>query len=162
MTPGRHTPMPVIETRLDLRDATFAKNRDAMAKLVADLRAKVAKVELGGGDHAVVHPVCGELRKFEERRTGIDQRTDAIARQQLAARDVLCACGGPSALLDRRDLRPQIRDQRGHRFAGRRERRVTGVELRFESGHRAGSGVSSARASRAAPQAARKARRSCR
>jgi len=37
--------MPVIESKLDPRDATFAKNRDAMAALVADLKAKVAHVE---------------------------------------------------------------------------------------------------------------------
>ena len=39
--------MPVIETRLDPRDATFAQNRDAMAALVADLRAKVARDRAG-------------------------------------------------------------------------------------------------------------------
>ena len=34
--------MAVIDTKLDPRDAAFAQNRDAMAALVADLRAKVA------------------------------------------------------------------------------------------------------------------------
>jgi len=41
--------MPAIESRLDTRDATFAANRDAMAALVADLRATVAAIEEGGG-----------------------------------------------------------------------------------------------------------------
>ena len=40
--------MPVIETRLDPRDAAFATNRGAMSALVADLKAKVAHVEQGG------------------------------------------------------------------------------------------------------------------
>ena len=44
--------MPVIESRLDPRDATFAKNRDAMAALVADLKARVERIELGGGEAA--------------------------------------------------------------------------------------------------------------
>src|SRR6266536_3777662 len=42
--------MPVLESRIDPRDATFARNRDAMAALVADLKAKVAAIELGGGE----------------------------------------------------------------------------------------------------------------
>ena len=41
--------MPALESKLDPRDATFAGNRDAMAALVADLRAKVEAVEQGGG-----------------------------------------------------------------------------------------------------------------
>ena len=207
--------MPVLESKLDPRDATFEVNRDAMAALVADLRAKVEAVEQGGGaaarakhlardflrpqmlldgqrvvgaaldgrvvadnhafaagnaadagddpcssDRAVVHPVGGELRELEERRTGVDQGADALARQQLAARDVLRTSGGAATLLDRFDLRPQIRDQRGHRIAIPCERRVARIKLGFERGH-GRRGVSSARALRAAPRAARRVRRWC-
>ena len=38
---------------------------------------------------AVVHAVGGERRQLEEGRAGIEQRVDALARQQLAAREVL-------------------------------------------------------------------------
>ena len=42
--------MPVLATRLDPRDATFVRNSEAMAALVADLRAKVSVIEQGGGE----------------------------------------------------------------------------------------------------------------
>src|SRR3979411_2077402 len=41
--------MPVIETRLDIRGPAFASNRDALAALVADLKARAAEIEQGGG-----------------------------------------------------------------------------------------------------------------
>ena len=37
--------MAVIESKLDPRDATFARNRDALAALVADLKVKVESIE---------------------------------------------------------------------------------------------------------------------
>ena len=40
------------------------------------------------GHLVAVHAVGGELGKFEEGRAGIEQRLDAVARQQLAARDM--------------------------------------------------------------------------
>ena len=43
--------------------------------------------DAGGGHLVAVQAVGGELRQFEERRAGIDQRRDPVARQQLAARD---------------------------------------------------------------------------
>ena len=36
--------MPVIETRLDALEAIFARNRDALAALVDDLKARVAEI----------------------------------------------------------------------------------------------------------------------
>ncbi len=42
-----------------------------------------------GGRAAVVHAVRRERRKLEERRAGIEQRADAIARQELAALGML-------------------------------------------------------------------------
>jgi 3-methylcrotonyl-CoA carboxylase beta subunit len=61
--------MPILESRLDPRDATFARNRDAMAALVADLNAKVAQVELGGGEAACAkHVARGKLLPRERVR----------------------------------------------------------------------------------------------
>src|SRR5512136_2992138 len=78
--------MPVIETRLDPRDATFAKNRDAMAALTADLRAKVAQVELGGGEAACAkHLARGKLLPRERVRTLIDPGSPFLELSQLAA-----------------------------------------------------------------------------
>jgi len=78
--------MPVIETRLDPRDATFVKNRDAMAALVADLRAKVAHVELGGGEAACAkHVARGKLLPRERVRTLVDPGSPFLEFSQLAA-----------------------------------------------------------------------------
>ena len=54
----------------------------------------------GGRNLVVVHAVGGERRQLEERRAGIDQRGDALARQQLAAREVALARGLAAALRD--------------------------------------------------------------
>ena len=93
--------------------------------------------DAGGGDRSVVHAVRGQLRELEKRRAGIEQRADALARQQLAARDVLRA-----TRLRRRPARRaptsalQVGDERRHRVAVLRERRVARVEFRFDDGHR--------------------------
>ena len=42
--------MPTLESKVNPRDPTFARNRDAMAALVADMRERIAKIELGGGE----------------------------------------------------------------------------------------------------------------
>ena len=87
VSPGTSaTAMPVIETRLDPRDATFAKNRDAMAALVADLRAKVAKVEQGGGEAACAkHVARGKLLPRERVRALVDPGSPFLEFSQLAA-----------------------------------------------------------------------------
>ncbi len=78
--------MPVLETRLDPRDATFAKNRDAMAALVADLQAKVAEVERGGGEAACAkHVARGKLLPRERVRALIDPGSPFLEFSQLAA-----------------------------------------------------------------------------
>jgi 3-methylcrotonyl-CoA carboxylase beta subunit len=78
--------MPVLETRLDPRDATFAKNRDAMAALVADLKAKVAEVERGGGEAACAkHVARGKLLPRERVRALIDPGSPFLEFSQLAA-----------------------------------------------------------------------------
>ncbi len=78
--------MPVIESKLDPRDATFAKNRDAMAALVADLRAKVAEIELGGGEGArAKHVARGKLLPRDRVRALIDAGSPFLEFSQLAA-----------------------------------------------------------------------------
>ena len=63
------------------------------------------------GTVVAVHAEGGELRQLEKRRAGIEQRAHALARQQLAARDValarrLAAACGPGR------LGAQVGDQR--------------------------------------------------
>jgi len=78
--------MPVLETRLDPRDATFVRNRDAMAALVADLRAKVAEVEQGGGETACAkHVARGKLLPRERVRALVDPGSPFLELSQLAA-----------------------------------------------------------------------------
>ena len=73
-----------------------------------------------GGRHlegigAAVHAVGGELADFEEGRAGVEQAVDALARQQLAARQVLLARRLGAAEGDPLDLRGEVGDQRPHR-----------------------------------------------
>jgi 3-methylcrotonyl-CoA carboxylase beta subunit len=78
--------MPVIESRLDTRDASFAKNRDALAALVADLRTKVAAIEQGGGDAARArHAGRGKLLPRERVRALLDPGSPFLEFSQLAA-----------------------------------------------------------------------------
>ena len=71
----------------------------------AALDAADAGDQSGAVDRVVVHAVGGERRQFEERRAGIEQLHDALARQQLAARTRDArgrAAGPPSAASARR------------------------------------------------------------
>jgi 3-methylcrotonyl-CoA carboxylase beta subunit len=78
--------MPVIETRLDTRDASFVRNRDALAALVADLKARVAEIEQGGGDAARTrHAGRGKLLPRERVRALLDPGTPFLELSQLAA-----------------------------------------------------------------------------
>ncbi len=78
--------MATIESRLDPRDATFAKNRDAMAALVADLRAKVAKIEEGGGEVARIrHTGRGKLLPRERIQGLLDAGSPFLEFSQFAA-----------------------------------------------------------------------------
>jgi len=81
--------MAVLESRLDARDATFARNREAMAALVADLRAKVAVVEMGGGDGPrAKHAARGKLLPRDRVRTLLDPGSPFLEFSQLAAWDM--------------------------------------------------------------------------
>jgi 3-methylcrotonyl-CoA carboxylase beta subunit len=78
--------MPVIESRLDPRDATFAQNRDAMAALVADLQAKVAAIEQGGGETARArHVARGKLLPRERVAALLDPGSPFLELSQFAA-----------------------------------------------------------------------------
>ncbi|MBK7330952.1 MAG: methylcrotonoyl-CoA carboxylase [Betaproteobacteria bacterium] len=78
--------MPVIESRLDPRDPVFAKNRQAMSGLVADLRSKVAEVEAGGGEVASAkHAARGKLLPRERVRALIDPGSPFLELSPLAA-----------------------------------------------------------------------------
>ncbi len=78
--------MPVIESKLDPRDATFAKNRDAMTALVADLKAKVAEIEQGGGEGPrAKHVARGKLLPRERVRALVDAGSPFLEFSQLAA-----------------------------------------------------------------------------
>src|SRR6266496_3481505 len=78
--------MPVIESKLDPRDATFANNRDAMTALVADLKAKVAEVEQGGGEGPrAKHVARGKLLPRERVGSLVDASSPFLEFSQLAA-----------------------------------------------------------------------------
>ena len=78
--------MPVIESKLDPRGATFAGNRDAMTALVADLRTKIAEVEEGGGaGPRAKHAARGKLLPRERVRALVDPGSPFLEFSQLAA-----------------------------------------------------------------------------
>ena len=81
--------MPVIQSQLDTRDATFAKNRDAMGALVADLRAKFAEVERGGGEAACAkHVARGKLLPRERVRALLESGSSFLELSPMAAMDM--------------------------------------------------------------------------
>src|SRR5258708_39786171 len=78
--------MAVIESRLDPRDATFTRNREALAALVADLRAKIAAIEQGGGDAARArHAGRGKLLPRERVCALLDPGSPFLELSQFAA-----------------------------------------------------------------------------
>ena len=90
--------MPVIESKLDTRDGTFAANRVAMAALVADLRATIAAIEEGGGAAArEKHVARGKLLPRDRVLALIDAGSPFLELSQLAAHgmygDTIAAAG---------------------------------------------------------------------
>jgi len=78
--------VPVIETRLDPRDAIFIANRTALEALVADLRSKVRAIEQGGGEVARSrHTGRGKLLPRERVATLLDPGSPFLELSQLAA-----------------------------------------------------------------------------
>jgi len=85
---GEATPttMPALESKLSPRDPTFARNRDAMTALVADLRDKIVAIEQGGGDAARArHVARGKLLPRERVRTLLDPGSPFLELSQFAA-----------------------------------------------------------------------------
>jgi 3-methylcrotonyl-CoA carboxylase beta subunit len=78
--------MPALESTLDTRSETFAQNRAAMGALVADLRAKIAAIEQGGGDAArAKHAARGKLLPRDRIRALLDPGSPFLEFSPLAA-----------------------------------------------------------------------------
>ena len=81
--------MPAIDSRLDTRDPAFAANAQLMESLVADLRAKVDKIQQGGGAAARnKHTARGKLLPRDRVRMLCDPGTPFLELSQLAAYDM--------------------------------------------------------------------------
>ena len=81
--------MPIISSQINPRDADFKANQAHMAELVADLRAKVARIEEGGGERARNrHLGRGKLLPRDRIETLIDRGTPFLEFSQLAAWDM--------------------------------------------------------------------------
>jgi 3-methylcrotonyl-CoA carboxylase beta subunit len=78
--------MPVLETKLNPRSADFQANAAAMRSVVDDLTARIAKVQLGGGDAArAKHVARGKLLPRERVQTLLDPGTPFLEIAPLAA-----------------------------------------------------------------------------
>lgn len=78
--------MPILESKLSPRAADFQANTDKMRALVADLRDKVAKAALGGGDKArAKHAARGKLLPRERIDLLLDPGAPFLELSQLAA-----------------------------------------------------------------------------
>src|SRR5579864_8028603 len=78
--------MPIIETKLNPRSDDFRANAAALEALVADLRAKIEKLSLGGGQAARdKHVSRGKLLPRERVAQLLDPGTPFLELSQLAA-----------------------------------------------------------------------------
>ncbi|EHP37630.1 carboxyltransferase, partial [Cupriavidus basilensis OR16] len=81
--------MPTLETKLNARSESFRANADAMQSLVADLKAKIAKLAEGGGEEArAKHLGRGKLLPRERVQQLLDPGTPFLELSQLAAYDM--------------------------------------------------------------------------
>ncbi len=81
--------MSTLKTNLNARSAEFRVNAGAMSGLVADLRAKIDQVALGGGEAArAKHVARGKLLPRERVRTLLDAGSPFLELSQLAALDM--------------------------------------------------------------------------
>ncbi|VFU16691.1 protein of unknown function (plasmid) [Methylocella tundrae] len=71
----------------------------------------------GAGDLAVVHSMRGELSNLEERREGINQRVDPLARQHFSTRQVARPRRRSTALADAACGVAEVGNQFRHGFA---------------------------------------------
>ena len=78
--------MPQLESKLNPRSADFTANANAMRALVADLNAKIAQVEQGGGDAArSKHVARGKLLPRDRVGMLLDPGTPFLELSPLAA-----------------------------------------------------------------------------
>ncbi len=78
--------MPVLKSAVMPRSAEFKKNAEAMRAVVADLRAQVARVELGGGERARQrHLSRGKLLPRDRVQAILDPASPFLEFSQLAA-----------------------------------------------------------------------------
>ena len=81
--------MPVIESKLNVREDAFAQNHAAMAALVVDLNAKLVSIEAGGGKVACDrHTARGKLLPRERVRALLDPGSAFLEFSALAAYDM--------------------------------------------------------------------------
>lgn len=89
----------------------------------------------GAGRRIAIQPQGRERRHFEEGRVRVQQHLDPVARQQLAAREVLGARRLAAALNHGGKPDVQVVDERAHRGGIRLEVFGAGNELRGECRH---------------------------
>jgi 3-methylcrotonyl-CoA carboxylase beta subunit len=78
--------MPPLETKVDRKSADFAANDAAMRALVEELRARHAKIAIGGGDAArAKHVARGKLLPRERVEMLLDPGTPFLELSPLAA-----------------------------------------------------------------------------
>jgi 3-methylcrotonyl-CoA carboxylase beta subunit len=81
--------MAVIRSAVDTKSDDYRRNRDHMAALIDDLRAKVAEVKTGGGAKArEKHLARGKLLPRERVRTLVDPGSPFLELSQLGAWDM--------------------------------------------------------------------------
>ncbi len=81
--------MSVIQSKINTRDAAFAKNRDAMLLEINDLREKIEAIRQGGGEKAQQrHTARGKLLPRERLNALLDPGSPFLELSQLAAYDV--------------------------------------------------------------------------
>src|SRR5215469_5087897 len=78
--------MPILDTKLNPRSEDYRKNAAAMQEAVADLRARVAELSLGGGKAArEKHLARGKLLPRDRVQLLLDPGTPFLELSQLAA-----------------------------------------------------------------------------
>ncbi|WP_439668483.1 Acetyl-CoA carboxylase, carboxyltransferase component [Cupriavidus necator] len=81
--------MPTLETKLNARSESFQANAESMQALVADLKARIAKLAEGGGDDARnKHLSRGKLLPRDRVQQLLDPGTPFLELSQLAAYDM--------------------------------------------------------------------------
>ena len=109
--------MPRLASRVDLHSEDYRDNARAMASLVEELKAEVARAARGGSSAAVdKHRAAGKLTARERIRVLLDTGSPFLELSQLAAHGMY---GGDIACAGHRD---RHRPRRGARVRDRRQR----------------------------------------